>query len=36
MYSIRVVLFCKREGVSSAKRALLDLLLRLGLRNVST
>ena len=36
MYSIRVVLFCEREGVTSAKRALLYLLLRLGLRNVST
>ena len=36
MFSIRVILFCKREGVTSAKRALLCLLLRLGLRNVST
>ena len=36
MYSILVILICKREGVTSAKRALLYLLLRLGLRNVST
>ena len=36
MYSIRVILFCKRESVLSTKRALLYLLLRLGLRNVST
>ena len=36
MYSIRVILFRKREGVTRAKRALLYLLLRLGLRNVST
>ena len=36
MFSIRVILFCKRGGVTSAKRALLCLLLRLGLRNVST
>ena len=35
MYSIRVILFCKRDDVKSAKRALLYLLLRLGLRNVS-
>jgi len=35
MYSIRVILFCKREGVTSAKRALLYLL-RLGLRKVPT
>ena len=34
MYSIRVILFCKREGVTSAKHALLCLLLRLGLRNM--
>ena len=36
MFSIRVILFCKREGVTSATRALLYLLLRLGLRNLST
>ena len=36
MYSIRVILFCKREGVTNVKRTLLYLLLRLGLRNVST
>ena len=36
MYSIHVILFCKTEGVASAKRALLYLLLRLGLHKVST
>ena len=36
MFSIRVILFCKREGVTSARRALLYLLLRLGLRKVTT
>ena len=36
MYSICVILFCKREDVTSTKRALLYLLLRLGVRNVST
>ena len=36
MFSLRVILFCKREGVTSAKRALLVLLLRLGLHKVST
>ena len=36
MFSIRVILFCKREDVTSVKRALLYLFLRLGLPNVST
>ena len=36
MFSIRVILFCKKKGVKIAKRAVLCLLLRLGLSNVST
>ena len=36
LFSVRSNEFCKAHHVTSAKRALLYLLLRLGLRNVST